>query len=155
MDEKDVERYFIVDGHVHSWNASPENQANEFGTGFINCFHDYHRNRSPEEWVWPLEKFQRYGEETLMQDLFEVGYDDVAIFLPTYLTDFYKNGFNTTEQDAVLKEKHPERFILNTSFARATVSAGCRCSRRRCAAGTSRASSSTPPNGAVTRAAGS
>lgn len=112
----DGERYFIVDGHVHNWDASPQNQANKYGEGFINCFYDYHRNLSPPEWVWPLEKFQRYGEETLMHDLFEVGYDDVAIFLPTYLTDFYKNGFNTTEQNAVTKEKHPERFILNSSF---------------------------------------
>jgi predicted TIM-barrel fold metal-dependent hydrolase len=112
----DGESYFIVDGHVHNWDASPENQANKYGEGFINCFYDYHRNLSPEEWVWPLEKFQRYGEDTLMHDLFDEGYDDVAIFLPTYLTDFYKNGFNTTEQDAVLKEAHPERFILNTSF---------------------------------------
>jgi len=112
----DGESYFIVDGHIHNWDASPENQANKYGEGFINCFYDYHRNLSPPEWVWPLDKFQRYGDDTLMQDLFEVGYDDVAIFLPTYLTDFYKNGFNTTEQDAVLKEQHPERFILNTSF---------------------------------------
>jgi predicted TIM-barrel fold metal-dependent hydrolase len=112
----DGETYFIVDSHVHNWDASPENQANKYGEGFINCFYDYHRNLSPEEWVWPLEKFQHYGEDTLMHDLFDEGYDDVAIFLPTYLTDFYKKGFNTTAQDAVLKEAHPERFILNSSF---------------------------------------
>ena len=112
----DGESYFIVDGHVHNWDASPENQANKYGEGFINCFYDYHRNLSPEEWVWPLEKFQRYGSDTLMHDLFEVGYDDVAIFLPTYLTDFYRNGFNTTAQDAPLKEQHPDKFILNSSF---------------------------------------
>ena len=34
-----------------------------------------------------------------MHDLFEDGYVDVAIFQPTYLTDFYVHGFNTTEQD--------------------------------------------------------
>jgi len=112
----DGESYFIVDGHVHNWDASPENQANKYGEGFINCFYDYHRNLSPPEWVWPLEKFQRYGDDVLMHDLFEEGYDDVAIFLPTYLTDFYKHGFNTTEQDAPLKEQHPDRFILNSSF---------------------------------------
>jgi uncharacterized protein len=112
----DGESYFIVDGHIHNWDASPENQANVYGEGFINCFYDYHRNLSPEEWVWPLEKFQRYGEETLMHDVFEEGYVDVAIFLPTYLLDFYKNGFNTTAQDAPLKEKYPDRFILNSSF---------------------------------------
>jgi predicted TIM-barrel fold metal-dependent hydrolase len=114
--EHNGDRYFVVDGHVHFWDASPENQANKYGEGFINCFYDYHRNLSPEEYVWPLDKFQRYSEDDLMHDLFEVGYDDVAIFQPTYLTDFYRRGFNTTEQDAPLKEKHPDRFILNGSF---------------------------------------
>jgi uncharacterized protein len=112
----DGESYFIVDGHIHNWDASPENQANKYGEGFINCFYDYHRNLSPPEWVWPLEKFQHYGEETLMHDLFDEGYVDVGIFQPTYLTDFYKNGFNTTEQDAPLKEQHPDKFVLNGSF---------------------------------------
>jgi predicted TIM-barrel fold metal-dependent hydrolase len=116
MYEHNGDRYFVVDGHVHFWDASPENQANKYGEGFIKCFYDYHRNLSPEEEVWPLEKFERYSEEDLMHDLFEEGYDDVAIFQPTYLTDFYKNGFNTTEQDAPLKEKHPDQFILNGSF---------------------------------------
>jgi predicted TIM-barrel fold metal-dependent hydrolase len=116
MYDHNGDRYFVVDGHVHFWDASPENQANKYGEGFIKCFYDYHRNLSPEEEVWTLEHFQRYSEDDLMRDLFEVGYDDVAIFQPTYLRDFYRNGFNTTEQDAVLKEKHPERFILNGSF---------------------------------------
>lgn len=51
-----------------------------------------------------------------MHDLFEVGYVDRAIFQPTYLTDFFVNGFNTTEQDGALAEKHPERFIVNGSW---------------------------------------
>jgi hypothetical protein len=51
-----------------------------------------------------------------MKDLFEDGYVDVGIFQPTYLTDFYHKGFNTTAQDAVLKEKYPDKFVLNTSF---------------------------------------
>ena len=116
MYEKDGEKYFVVDGHVHYWDASPENQANKYGEGFINCFYDYHANLSPEEYVWDKAKFQKYTEEDLMHDLFEIGYVDVAIFQPTYLTDFYTNGFNTTEQDAVLKEKHPDKFIVNGSF---------------------------------------
>jgi uncharacterized protein len=29
-----------------------------------------------------------------------------------------RNGFNTTERDAVLKEKHPDRFILDGRFDR-------------------------------------
>lgn len=116
MYQKDQDKYFVVDGHVHFWDASPENQANKYGEGFIKCFYDYHRNLSPEEWVWPLEKFEKYSEEDLVRDLFDEGYVDVAIFQPTYLTDFYVKGFNTTEQDGVLKEKHPDRFVLNGSF---------------------------------------
>jgi predicted TIM-barrel fold metal-dependent hydrolase len=110
------ERFFIVDGHTHFWNASPENQANKYGEGFINCFYDYHRNLSPEEYVWPLSKFQRYSEEDMMHDLFEIGYVDKALMLPTYLRDFYKTGFNTTEQNAEVAARHPEQFIVNGSF---------------------------------------
>ncbi len=51
-----------------------------------------------------------------MKDLFEDGYVDVAVFLPTYLTDFYYEGFNTTARDAILKEKYPEKFILNSAW---------------------------------------
>ena len=116
MYEKDGEKYFVVDGHIHLWDASPANQKNEYGAGFISCFYDYHRNLSPAEYVWPKEKYEKYTEQDLMTDLFDQGYVDVGIFQPTYLTDFYVNGFNTTEQDAVLKEKHPDKFVLNGSW---------------------------------------
>ena len=76
--EKDGEQYFVVDGHVHYWDARPENR-NKYGAGFINCFYDYHKNLSPEEYVWPKEKYDRYSEEDLIHDLFEVGYVDVAV----------------------------------------------------------------------------
>ncbi|HZV50794.1 MAG TPA: amidohydrolase family protein [Candidatus Dormibacteraeota bacterium] len=108
--------YYVVDGHVHFWDGSPANQKNVYGKGFIECFYAYHRNLSPPEWVWPEDRFQKYDEATLVRDLFEEGYVDRAIFLPTYLKDFFVEGFNTTEQDAVLKEKYPDRFILNGSF---------------------------------------
>ncbi len=116
MYEKDGEKYFVVDGHVHFWDASPENQSNKYGRGFIDCFYDYHRNLSPEEWVWPIEKFEKYSEEDMIHDLFETGYVDKAVFQPTYLTDFYEEGFNTTERCAWMRDRHPDRFILNTSF---------------------------------------
>jgi predicted TIM-barrel fold metal-dependent hydrolase len=115
MYEKDGEQYYIVDGHTHFWDARPENR-NKWGEGFIACFYDYHRNLSPEEYVWPKEKYDRYTEEDMMHDLFEIGYDDKAILQPTYLTDFFPGGFNTTEQDAELAAKHPDRFILNGAF---------------------------------------
>ncbi len=110
------EEIFVVDGHLHFWDASPANQKNKYGEGFIGCFYDYHKNLSPSDYVWPRDKFEKYDEPTMMRDVFENGYVDVGIFQPTYLTDFYTNGFNRTEQDAVLKEKYPDRFILNGSF---------------------------------------
>jgi uncharacterized protein len=113
---KDGEKYFVVDGHMHFWDASPENWRNKYGEGWIKCFYDYHRNLSPEQYVWPFEKYCKYSEEDLMHDLFEIGYVDVAIFLPTYLTEFYLNGFNTTERDAILRDKYPDKFLLNTQF---------------------------------------
>ena len=52
----------------------------------------------------------------MYQDLFVDGYDDMAILQSTYLTDFYKNGFNTIERNAAMKERasrslHPQRRI--------------------------------------------
>lgn len=110
------EEIFVIDGHTHFWDGSPQNQRNRHGAEFIDCFYDYHRALSPAEYVWPKEKFQKYSEETLIRDLFIDGYDDMAIFLPTYLTDFYKAGFNTTEQNSVIAQKYPDRFILNGAF---------------------------------------
>jgi predicted TIM-barrel fold metal-dependent hydrolase len=52
----------------------------------------------------------------MVHDLFEIGYDDIAIMQPTYLTDFFPNGFNTTEQDADFAANHPGQFIVNGSF---------------------------------------
>ena len=113
--EKDGEKYFVVDGHVHFWNAGPDNR-NKYGKMFIDCFYGYHSALSPEEYLWDEEKFAEYPEETMMHDLFEIGHVDKAIFQPTYLLDFFPEGFNTTAQDAVLAEKYPDKFILNSSF---------------------------------------
>ena len=37
----DGEQYFIIDGHIHYWDASKANQKNRHGEEFVNCFHDY------------------------------------------------------------------------------------------------------------------
>jgi len=116
--EKDGEKYFVVDGHVHYWDASPGNWIEgqeQYAKGWIECFYGYHQ-LGPEEYYWPMEKYQKYSEETMMKDLFEDGYVDKAIFLPTYLKSWYKEGFNTIEQDAILAEKYPDKFILNGRF---------------------------------------
>lgn len=110
------EEIFIVDSHTHLWDASPANQRNRYGRGWIDCFYAYHKNLSPAEYVWPLEKYEKYGEETMIHDEFVKGYVDLAILQPTYLKEFYFNGFNTIEQDSVLKKAYPNRFILNGAF---------------------------------------
>jgi predicted TIM-barrel fold metal-dependent hydrolase len=115
MYEKDGRKYFVVDGHTHFWDARPENR-NKWGEGFIACFYDYHRNLSPEEYVWDKDKYDRYSEEDMIHDLFEIGYVDKAIMQPTYLTEFFPGGFNTTEQDAAMAANHPGKFIVNGAF---------------------------------------
>jgi uncharacterized protein len=116
MYSKDGENYFVVDSHIHFWDGGPSNQRNRYGKGFTSCFYDYHRNLSPEEYLWSLEKFGSYTEDDLVTDLFADGYVDKAIFQPTYLTDFYVNGFNTTERNGALAEKHPDKLIANGAF---------------------------------------
>jgi len=113
---KDGNGYFVVDGHTHFWDGSPANQINRYGEGFIKCFYDYHSNLSPEEYKWPLDHFERYSEEDMIHDLFEIGYDDVALLQSTYLKDWYVNGFNTTQQNGEMAERHPGRFIVNGRF---------------------------------------
>lgn len=110
------EEIFVVDSHVHFWDGSPENIANRYGQGWLDCFYDYHKNLSPAEYVWPKDLYAKYPEERMVRDLFDEGYVDVAIFQPTYLKDFFKNGWNTTEQDAALAEKYPGKFILNGAW---------------------------------------
>jgi predicted TIM-barrel fold metal-dependent hydrolase len=63
--------------------------------------------------VWPLEEYEKYSPERMANDLFVKGYVDIGILQPTYLKEFYINGFNTIEQDSVMKEAYPDRFILN------------------------------------------
>ena len=116
MYRTDEQEIFVVDGHMHLWDASPENWRNQYGEGWIRCFYDYQTALSPSEYVWPFEKFCKYGEDTLVDDLFVKGYVDVGIFNSTYLREFYTRGFNTHQQNNVLKEKYPDRFILCGSF---------------------------------------
>ena len=44
MYEKDGEKYFVVDGHMHYWNAAPDKWvpgAEQYAKGWIECFHAY------------------------------------------------------------------------------------------------------------------
>ena len=115
MYEKNGEKYFVVDSHMHFWDASPANWVKgqeQYAKGWIECFHAY-MGLAPEQTHWPLEKFWKYSEADLMKDVFEDGYVDVAIFQSTYLKDWYTDGFNTAERNGALAERHPGKFVVN------------------------------------------
>ncbi len=118
MYEKNGEKYFVVDSHMHYWNAAPDNWVKgqeQYAKGWIECFHAY-MSLAPAETHWPIEKFMKYSEDDLMKDVFEDGYVDVAIFQSTYLKEWDTNGFNTAQQNAALLEKYPDRLIVNGRF---------------------------------------
>jgi predicted TIM-barrel fold metal-dependent hydrolase len=115
MYERDGEKYFVVDGHLHFWDASPANWVpgqEQYAKGWIECFHAY-MGLGPPETHWPLEKFQKYSEEDFVRDVFENGHVDVGIFQSTYLKEWYRDGFNTLERNAGLAHKYPDRLIAN------------------------------------------
>ncbi len=107
------QRLFVIDGHIHLWDARPQNRRNRYGLTFIESFWSGHVSMTPAGERWPWERFLHYGVEGAGKDLFEDGYCDMAIMLPTDLREFYVDGFNTTAQCAALKEAYPNRVILN------------------------------------------
>jgi len=126
MYTQDGEDIFVIDGHVHLWDATQENIKHEGGEQFIQCFYDYHTGFTPEERQWDLEEYRKYGTERMARDLFEGASVDMGIFQPSYLVDFYEEGFNTIDQNAEMAEKYPERFINNGRFDPRDGEAGLR-----------------------------
>jgi predicted TIM-barrel fold metal-dependent hydrolase len=115
MYERNGEKYFIVDSHLHMWDASPENWVKgqeAYAKGWIECFHAY-MGLGPAETHWPIEKFMKYSEEDFVKDVFEDGGADHAILQSTYLKEWYTTGFNTAEENSKLAEKYPDKLILN------------------------------------------
>lgn len=110
------DKVFVIDGHVHLWDARQENRRNRYGGTFIETFWNAHNGLTPPEERWDWDRFEYYGAELAAKDLFEDGYCDLAVMLPTYLYEFYNEGFNTTEQCAQLWELHRDRVILNGRF---------------------------------------
>ena len=65
MYEKDGEKYFVVDSHMHYWDASPANWvagAEQYAKGWIECFHAY-QSLGPADTHWTIEKFMSYTED--------------------------------------------------------------------------------------------
>jgi predicted TIM-barrel fold metal-dependent hydrolase len=115
MYERNGKKYFVVDGHIHFWDASPANWVKgqePYAKGWIDCFHAY-MGLGPGETHWPIEKFQKYSEEDFVKDVFEDGGADVGIFQSTYLKSWYTNGFNTAEENSKLAETYPGKLIVN------------------------------------------
>lgn len=107
---------FVLDGHTHFWDGSPENQSNVHGKQFIDCFYAYHSNLSPPDHLWEKSKFEKYSADDIYNDLFVDGPDDIAIIQTTVLSDFYKNGFSSVERSTSMASKNPGRFIVNGAF---------------------------------------
>ena len=118
MYEKDGEKYFVVDEHMHFWDASPANWVKgqeQYAEGWINCFHAY-MGLGPADTHWPIEKFQKQTEENFVHDVFEQAGTDVGIFQSTYLKSWYTEGFNTLERNSQMVEKYPDKLIANGRF---------------------------------------
>jgi predicted TIM-barrel fold metal-dependent hydrolase len=116
MYEHNGEQYFIVDSHLHMWDAGPSNWVKgqeKYAKGWIECFHAY-QSLGPEETHWPIEKFMSYTHDDFVKDVFDDG--GVGIFQSTYLREWYADGFNTAEQNAKLFERFPDKLIVNGRF---------------------------------------
>ncbi|SFL03612.1 hypothetical protein SAMN04487950_2087 [Halogranum rubrum] len=110
------EDVFVVDGHVHHWDASEENIKHEGGEQFIQCFYDYHTGFTPEDRQWTIDEYRTYDTDRMVSDLFGSGYVDVAVTQPTHLDEFYEEGFNRVDTNAELAEQYPDRFVANGRF---------------------------------------
>jgi uncharacterized protein len=114
MYEKNGERYYILDSHLHFWDASPDNWvkgAEEYAKGWIECFHAY-QGLGPADTHWSIEHFQKYSVEDFEKDVFGAGVDK-AVLQSTYLKEWYTNGFNDIDQNASLLDRFGDRLILN------------------------------------------
>ena len=115
MYEKDGEKYYILDSHLHFWDASPDNWvkgAEEYAKGWIECFHAY-QGLGPADTHWSLEHFQKYSPEDFEKDVFQEGGVDHAVLQSTYLKEWYTKGFNDIEQNASILDRFPGKLLLN------------------------------------------
>ncbi len=107
------EDVFVIDGHVHMWDATEENIKHKGGEQFIQCFHDYHTGFTPDDRQRDMEEYRKFTPEDVKEDLFN-NHVDVGVYQPTHLRDFYKEGFNTVDDlGQTLYQDHPDRFVLN------------------------------------------
>ena len=107
------EDVFVIDGHIHMWDASEENIKHRGGEQFIQCFYDYHTAFTPEERQRGIDDYRKFTPEEVKRDLF-TNYVDMGVYQPTHLHEFYTEGFNTVDDlGGTLFNEHPDRFVLN------------------------------------------
>src|SRR5919112_130261 len=92
MYEKDGEKYYVFDSHLHFWDASPEN------------------------WRPGAEEYAKGSIEDFEKDVFQDGGVDKAVLQSTYLKEWYTNGFNDIDQNAALLDRFGDKLILNGRF---------------------------------------
>ena len=142
MYEKNGEKYFIVDGHCHFWDASPANWVagqEQYAKGWIECFHAY-MGLAPAETHWPLEKFMKYSEEDFVKDVFEDGgvdVGDLAVDVPEGVVhDRLQHGREERRAGGEVPGQADRQRPLRSSRGRGRA---CASSRRTPSATTSRA----------------
>ncbi len=129
--------------------------AEQYAKGWIECFHAY-QCLGPPETHWSLEHFQKYSEDDLDAGRLRGRprrHGDLPVDVPR---QWYKEGFNTIEQNAQMLERYPGKLTLNGRFDPREGEPGLeqlRADDEPLRA--PRASSSTPPSGTAARAAGS
>ncbi|MCS7095127.1 MAG: amidohydrolase family protein [Thaumarchaeota archaeon] len=120
---------FVMDYHTHIWDARPENWLRpQLAKGWIDCFYDYHKGLSPEEYIWDYNTFLWYGVDRTIEDVFVKGHVDVAVFMGVGLRYFYRNGFDDTinaDQLAAM-HKYPDRFVNSATWDPRDGEAGLR-----------------------------
>ena len=157
MYEKDGEKYFVFDSHLHFWDASPENWvkgAEEYAKGWIECFHAY-QGLGPAETHWTLEHFQKYSVEDFEKDVFRGArrHGGVPVDVPEGVV--HERASTTSTRTPRCSTRFPGKLIVNGRWDPREGRPGCASSRPTTRSTASRASSSTRPSGTRARAAGS
>jgi predicted TIM-barrel fold metal-dependent hydrolase len=107
----------VIDYHIHVWKASEENWLRpELAKGWIDCFYDYHKSLSPQEYIMDYNIFKYYGAKRMIEDVFVNGYVDIGISQPQYLLYFYREPFGNTEEFGKLALENPYRFVIGTRW---------------------------------------
>ena len=152
MYEKDGHKYYVVDGHVHFWDARPENR-NNVRQGLHRLLLRLPPEPSPEEYVWPTREvrpLRRRGHDPgpLRDRLRRPG--DLPADVPARTST--RAGSTPPSRTPTSAAKHPGKLHRQRRLRPARRRGRPRPAQRRCTSSTgSRASSSTPPSGTATR----